>query len=74
MGWLEGIGAWLLKQLLQYLTNLAVAEVKRIQVENALAKERGETNEANSKAYEEAVDRVARRQAALDLLNRTRPH
>ncbi len=72
MLWLDSIGVWIAQQVVKYLLGIAVLEVQKWKDQVELDKERGETNNANSKAYEEAVDRATRRQAALNLLNRVR--
>lgn len=62
----------LAKWFVGYLVNAAVDafEQRRQQLEEDRRK--GEINDANIKAYEDAKDSAARRQAALDLLNGTR--
>lgn len=69
----QAILMWLAERILNYLLGRATDAVIEKAKEVERDKERGETNEANVKAYEEALDRQARRRAALDLLNRSRP-
>lgn len=71
MGFLEGIAAWFMKKLLDYLLNRAIVEVNAKLAQMKLDQQRGEINEKNVKAYEEASDRRGKIDAALDLLNRT---
>ncbi len=66
---LEWFAGWVLK----YLADLATKEVKAKLADMAEDKARGVTNEANVKAYEDAIGREARRKAALDLLDRNTP-
>lgn len=66
---MEGILSWIVKLLLEYLFGKAATAVQEKAKELARDKERGEINEANVKAYEEAKDRESRRRAALDLVN-----
>lgn len=70
MSFLEGIGAWLLKQLLAWLFNLATNAIQKHEDQVLEDKKRGEINDKNVKAYEEAQDRASRIAAALKLLNR----
>lgn len=63
---------WIAGKILNYLLGRAVDATKEKLQEIERDKERGETNEANVKAYEEAQDRESRRKAAIDLLNRNK--
>lgn len=71
MSFLEGIGAWILEVILKWLFNLATNAVQNYEDQVAEDKRRGEINDANVKAYEEARDRASRIAAATKLLNRT---
>lgn len=66
---LEWIGVQVLNYLLAYFTKKVEQKVEDIKRDE----ERGEINEANTKAYEDANDRAARIKAALHLLNRDTP-
>ncbi len=70
MVFLEGILAWLLKQVLSYLLGLAVTSAEEHAAQVAEDKQRGIVDAENVRKYDEAKDRVERRRAALDLLNR----
>lgn len=72
MGFLESILIWIAEKVLNYLLGRATDAVIEHEKEVARDKERGEINDANTKAYEEANDRAARIKAATDLLNRSR--
>lgn len=69
----ESILTWFLGWVLKYLADKATRAVIEANKEAVQAKERGETNDANVKAYEAANDRLSRIQAAERLLNRERP-
>lgn len=64
---------WIVNAILNWLLSKAVAAVSQYEAQVADDKKRGEINDANTKAYEDAVDRQARIDAALVLLNRTSP-
>lgn len=64
---------WLAEKVLNYLLGRASEAVQTKLKDVQQDKERGEVNEANVRAYQDAVDREARRKAALYLVNRTRP-
>lgn len=68
---MTGILEWLIGWLLNWLLGKATTAIEKKTIEIARDKERGETNDANVKAYEEANDRAARIKAAQDLLNRS---
>lgn len=67
---LEGILSWILEKVLAFLLGKATAAVTQAVDDLAEAKKRGEINEANIKAYEEAKDRADRIRSATALLNR----
>lgn len=68
----ESILIWLAERILNYLLGRAVEAAQDKVKEIERDKERGEINEANVKAYEEAADRESRRREAVNLLNRSR--
>ncbi len=72
MGFLTSILTWLAGKILNYLlgraVDAAVAKAKDIEREQA----RGEINDANVKAYEEATTEKERLEASLSLLNRSK--
>lgn len=61
---------WLLTFILDYLRKQATAAFYRAAEKKAEATKRGEINDENVKAYEEALTRKERIDAATDLLNR----
>lgn len=67
---LTGILSWLGTKVLEWLLRLVEQSVREHLIDLAEAKRRGETNEANVKAYEAAKVRREKVQAALDMLNR----
>lgn len=73
MGFLEGILAWLVEKVLNYLLGRAVNSVTNAVKDMEKDKERGKINDENVKKYEEASDRKSRIDAALGLLNRNKP-
>ncbi len=70
---LSTFGSWLVEQILSYLLKLAVKSIETTVNQIEEDKKRGQVNEANQKAYEEAQDRASRIQAALNLLDRSTP-
>lgn len=66
---LESALAWLVGQIMTYLLGRAEKAAADKLSQMAEDKKRGEINDANVKAYEEAKDRAARQAAALALLN-----
>lgn len=72
MSFLSGLGAWLLKTLLEWLYSKAMTEATKYEEQVKTDKERGAVNEETVKKYEDATDRAKRREAALALLNGTR--
>lgn len=72
MGFLEDILAWLVEKILIYLLNRAASAVTDAAKDMERDKERGEINDENVKAYEEANERKERIHLSLDLLNRTK--
>ena len=67
---LVSILEWLASWILNYLASLATTAIKDTVDDMKRDKERGEINDANVKAYEDAVSRKDRVEAALSLLNR----
>lgn len=67
---MDGILEFIATVILNFLWNKAATSAATLEAQVNLDKERKETNDANIKAYAVAVDRAARRKAALDLLNR----
>jgi hypothetical protein len=65
----EAILSWFLKKVLEVLLSRLVAFVQERAEEIKRDKERGAVNEANQKAYDEAVDRLDRIKRAGELLN-----
>jgi hypothetical protein len=65
----EAILSWFLKKVLEVLLSRLVAFVQEKAEEIKRDKERGAVNEANQKAYDEAVDRLDRIKRAGELLN-----
>ena len=72
MAFLESILMWLVGQVLNYFLGKATQAIQDHAADVARDKERGEINDANVKAYEEAKDRADSIKAATDLLNRVR--
>lgn len=66
MWFFEWLAGWLLNWLLSRLTKRAVETAEQVKLDH----ERGEINDANVKAYEEANERADRIRAAGRLLNR----
>lgn len=60
-------------KLLDWLLGLLKTQVQNTAQDMAKDKERGEINDANVKAYEAAKSRQEQVDAALAVLNRTRP-
>ncbi len=60
---------WLLTKLLEILVGKATDAINKAVSDMKRDKERGEVNEANVKAYQDAVDRKSRIDAATSLLN-----
>ena len=69
---LERIAAWLVTFLLEYLSGKATAFIEEKAAVLRRDSERGEINEANHKAYNEALTRAERIRDAENLLNRIR--
>lgn len=69
---IDSILSWILEKILAFLLGKAVSAAEDKFQEIQTDKERGEVNDANTKAYEAAVDRKDRIDAALGLLNRER--
>lgn len=69
---MEAILSWFVKKVLEVLLNKLVAYMNELSEQIKRDKERGETNEANIKAYEEALERKDRIKRATDLLNGVR--
>lgn len=69
----EGIASWLLSFLMDYFMKKAKAAIVEKAEQLKHDRERGEINEENLKAYEKAVERKERIDAALSLLNGDRP-
>ncbi len=63
---------WLAEKILYWLLGKAATAVQEHAAEVARDEERGKINEDNVKAYEDSKNRAERRQAALDLLNRSK--
>lgn len=72
MGFLESILTWILGWILKYLADKTTAAVIDKLQDVERDKQREQVNEANVKAYDEAVARADRIRAATDLLNRVR--
>lgn len=67
---MSAILKWLIGYLLDWLLTRLMKEVQKRVNQIKSDEERQVRDDANVKAYEEAVDRVDRVKAALDLLNR----
>lgn len=61
---------WLVEQVLSYFLGKATKAIEDHAADVARDKARGEINDTNTKAYEDAVDRASSIKAATDLLNR----
>lgn len=61
---------WIAGQILNYLLGKASDAIQTAAQQIADDKARGEINDANVKAYEDANDRASRIKSSLDLLNR----
>lgn len=72
MAFLTTILEWIAGQILAYLLGKATSAIEQKAADVERDKARGEVNDANVKAYEEANDRADRIRAATDLLNRTK--
>lgn len=70
---LNSIMAWIAGWVLKYLADQATQAVKDKLAELALDKERGLTNDANVKKYQDAKTEKDRIDAAISLLNRNAP-
>lgn len=70
MVFLDSVLTWLAEKILNYLLGKAYNAAIDVAEDLKRDKERGETNDKNIKAYEEATARKDRITAALDLLNR----
>lgn len=68
---IEAALTWVLTAILNWLLGVATKAVTDYASQVALDKARGETNDANVKAYEAANDRKSRIDAAIGLLNHT---
>lgn len=67
---LEGILSWLLEKILAFLLGKATTAVTQAVDDMVRDKARGQINEENVRAYEEAYDRKQKVESALKLLNR----
>lgn len=67
---IDWLFSWLLEKLLNYFLGKVTVAIEDHVQQMAEDKRRGEVNDKNVKAYEEAVDRRSRINAALALLNR----
>jgi hypothetical protein len=73
MGLIESWLIMLLTKLLEVLIGKATDAISQYADKIAQDQERGEVNEANQKAYAEAVDRADRIKRAGELLNGMKP-
>lgn len=64
---------WMAGYVLSWLLNLLEKKIENAAADAATDKARGETNDKNVKAYEDAQSRKDRIAAALKLLNRDAP-
>lgn len=68
---LNTIITWIATKVLEWLLRLVKTSVEEYLAELAEQRKRGEINEANVKAYEEAKSRQGRIEEALRLLDRS---
>lgn len=66
---IEGVLAWLLKQILAYLASRAESAVQGHLDQNKQDQANGKIDDDNLKKYQDAKDRADRIRAAVDLLN-----
>jgi hypothetical protein len=71
---MNAILTWLATTILDWLAKRLASEIGMANDKIELDRQRGETNAANVKAYDEAADRAKKILAAQLLLNGTRPN
>ncbi len=71
---LNAILSWLAGWILDYLLGQFKSQLNKSIEQGQTDMQRGIANDANLKAYQDAVDRLERQKAALDLINGVMPN